>query len=138
MANTIGSAPRPVSTAQTTATTASGKAPAETAAPPKKAWSPTDTYTSADYVAASKQPVVAGVKSTRTPEEFEKMSNEDLAAVSPEEVTGMNMNQYLAYEKALDKDGGPGRDSLDPKLGMAVARKSFVNNMMMRMLAYRG
>ncbi len=137
MANTIGSAPRPVSTSQSTATRATSQAP-ETAAPPKKAWSPTDSYTPADYAAAAKEPVTPGLKSTKTPDDISKMSNEDLGAMSPEEVTGMTMNQYLAYEKALDKEGGPGRDSLDPKLGMSIARKSFVNNMMMRMLAYRG
>lgn len=136
MANTIGSAPRPAppSRASSVKSTQTGAAPA----PEKKQWNPADTFTPADYVAAGKEKQGDPLKSDKTPETLAGMSNEDLANLSPEEVTGMTMNQFMAYEKALDKDGGPGRDSLDPKLAMSLARKSFVNNMMLKMLAYRG
>ena len=135
MAIPIGSAPRPTAvipaanTAPTTQTAA--PVPAAGAVQPDDTFVPipkteADTFTSKDFNALVSAPHAT------TPDAYKAMSADELMKVTPEQVKGMTMGQLMEYTKNIDKEGGVGRNNLDPKLGMALAMKDFINNMMLR------
>ena len=139
MGNTISSSPRPVSTqttggtAPTTATPTTGGATGTTTAAPDDTFTPIpktekDKFNTSHYNKLVKTPT------TKTGDDYKNLSNEDVKKITPEEVKGMTMRQLMEYTKNVDKEGGVGRDQLDPKLGMTLAIKDFINNMMLRML----
>jgi len=129
MANTIGSSPRPVTTARASTASAATAAPAAAAAPDAAAQAQAlaDSYGTAK---PSKIPLGPTVHPTQSADEIKNMSNEQLKAFTGEQVMGMNKNQFDAFETAVSKDGGPGIKELDPQARKAMLRKNIMKAIM--------
>lgn len=127
MGNTIGSSPRPVSTASTTrASSASAATASPTVATPAPS-GPPDAFSSGSGGSGVTGP---GVRPSATPEQIKNMSNDDIKKFTPEEIKGMSLDQFQRYTETLDKEGGVGMMNLDPEQRKAVLRKTIMKGLM--------
>lgn len=130
MSNTIGSAPRPVTTARASSasaatSTAQPAAPAAPAGPPDSFSNPQSQ--------GSTRPIGPGVRPPQSPEEIKNMGDADLKKFTPEEIKGMSLDQFQRFTEAMDKEGaleGKGMMGLDPDARKAVLRKTIMKGLM--------
>ena len=73
------------------------------------------------------------VEEQKSPDEIQKMGDDDLKKFTPEEIKGMSLDQFQRFTEAVEKDGaleGKGMMGLDPDQRKAMLRKTIMKGLM--------